>query len=95
MANNDERHFLDNRNDTRERNTREPEKKTNWWPLLLLPVAFALGWGVGDRLDNNNQQTAETSRTEYGIGGGPGDIPSPSPSPSPIMDNIEMIEEAE
>lgn len=20
------------------------KKKTNWWPLLFLPVAFALGW---------------------------------------------------
>lgn len=50
---------------------RERKSKTNWWPLLFLPVAFVIGWAGGDASDNNNREQAYTNQTQPGVGGGP------------------------
>lgn len=52
------------------------KKKTNWWPLLLLPIAFFIGWGANDAASNNDRSQA-TENQQYGIGGGPGNNPNP------------------
>jgi hypothetical protein len=52
--------------------------KTNWWPLLLVPLALFIGWGARDMTDtdhNNNQ-------TQTGVGGG-AYTPCVSPQVSP------------
>ena len=50
---------------------RERKSKTNWWPLLFLPVAFVIGWAGGDASDNNENRQAYTNQTQPGVGGGP------------------------
>jgi hypothetical protein len=48
---------------------RESHKsKTNWWPLLFIPVAFGIGWWGGDKSNDQNQQSYQA---QPGVGGGP------------------------
>jgi hypothetical protein len=54
--------YGEGRVETRERTN------TNWWPLLLVPLAFFLGMGV-DRNDNNRR--VQNQQVEYGVGGAP------------------------
>lgn len=62
---------------------RDKDNKFNWLPLLLLPVAFAIGWGANEAMGNEDTrgQTAQTQ--QYGIGGGPGSSPCATPASTP------------
>lgn len=42
-------------------------KKDHWWPLLLLPIAFLIGWGGNQAFEERKEQI---SGTEYGVGAG-------------------------
>ena len=67
-------------NDERREVTRERRSRTNWWPLLFLPVAFVIGWVGGDAADNTSRDQAYTNQTQPGIGGGPDVTVPPAPS---------------
>ena len=60
----------------------ETKTKTNWWPLLFLPIAFVAGWGMGEAGNNQEQAYDRGAQTQPGVGGGP----EVSPSISPDMD---------
>lgn len=77
MANNNGRGWHGDPEGHREA-AKERDKKTNWWPLLLLPVAFAVGWLGHDATNDNNREVASENRMQPGVGGGP-DTPSVSP----------------
>ena len=63
-------------NDTRNYDEDRTSEKNNfsWWPLLILPVMFAAGYGL-----RGAQDGADT--TQYGVGGGPGSVPCTSTLP--------------
>lgn len=54
------------------------DKKTNWLPLLLLPVAFFLGWAGHDAASNDTSEIASESQMQPGVGGGPYDTITPT-----------------
>lgn len=56
------------------------EEKTNWWPLLLIPIAFFIGWGANAATDNANDRASTGNSMQYGVGGGPGTQCPSSPS---------------
>lgn len=56
---------------------RKEHKDTNWWPLLLIPLALFIGWAGRDALGRANQNNS----AQYGVGGGPG-TSTPCVSPS-------------
>lgn len=33
----------------------QPARRNNWWPVLLLPIFFILGWASNDTLGTNDQ----------------------------------------
>lgn len=59
---------------------RHDERRTNWaWlPILLIPVAFYLGWIASDV--NTGSQSVNTSQP--GVGGAPGVTVTVTPSPT-------------
>lgn len=66
------------------------EGKVNWLPLLLLPVAFGIGWvanEVGNTTETANQQMAYQNETGFtpGVGGGP-DAPCVTPGANGYME---------
>lgn len=77
MADNTNRGWHGDSEGHREVAKERTKTKTNWWPLLFIPVAFVLGWGASDASDNADDQ-AYNSQAERGVGGGP-DSPSISP----------------
>lgn len=64
----------------------EEERGTNWLPLLLIPIALALGWWGKDMVDNNtsNRDLSYRSSPQVGVGGGP---VSPIPCTTPAIEN--------
>lgn len=48
------------------------EDRNNWWPLLLIPIAFFLGWGANQAANSATNERAYNNTTQYGVGGGPG-----------------------
>jgi hypothetical protein len=64
---------------------KERDKDTNWWPLLLLPVAFLFGWLGHDAATPDRSDVSSESRFQPGVGAGP-DVPSGSPSLSPTVE---------
>ena len=44
--------------------------KTNWWPLLLVPLALFVGWGARDVVGHDNDR-AYNNQSQTGVGGGP------------------------
>lgn len=58
--------------------------KTNWWPLLLVPLALFIGWAGRDALGYDNDRAY--NQTSTGVGGGPY-TPCVSPQVSPGTNN--------
>lgn len=59
------------------------KNKTSWWPLLLLPIAFLVGWGGNSALEERSKVLSQDT-TQYGVGAGaPIIIPCDTPDPSP------------
>lgn len=63
-----------------EENENRNEKRVHYWPLLLLPIAFLVGWGGNQALEERNRQI---TGPEYGVGAGaPIIIPCESSNPT-------------
>lgn len=58
--------------ETRDEN-KEDQGTSKWWPLLLLPIAFFIGW-AGNAMVNDTT----TTNPQVGIGGGPQLTPCPT-----------------
>jgi hypothetical protein len=59
---------------------RDKKSKFNWLPLLILPVAFFLGWGANEALSSADEANrVSENRPEVGVGGGPENTTCPSP----------------
>lgn len=43
--------------------------KTNWWPLLAIPLAFFVGMASTSAFDRNNNDQAQNYQSESGVGG--------------------------
>lgn len=56
------------------------EKKTNWWPLFVLPLlAFIVGMGADRAIkDNSNNANSGQYQQQQGVGGS-GYTPCPTP----------------
>lgn len=59
------------------------KKHTNWLPLLLLPIAFILGWAGHDATTKDTHEVAQQQSTiQPGVGGGPATTITPTGSSS-------------
>jgi hypothetical protein len=68
MADNQGRGWHGDSEGHREASKERNEGGFNWLPLLLLPLAFFVGWGANEAMGNNNDQTYQS---QPGVGGGP------------------------
>ncbi len=49
---------------------RKENEGFNWWPLLVLPLAFFIGWGTNEALTTDRDMSTRNG-TQVGVGGGP------------------------
>lgn len=61
----------DNYNADETRTNIRDNDNSNWWPLLLIPLAFFIGWGVNEARDTANNQAYQNT-AQSGVGGAPG-----------------------
>jgi hypothetical protein len=81
MANNNGKGWHGDTERHAEASRERDNKSTNWLPLLLLPVAFGLGWAIHDAATTDTREVAqEESTIQPGVGGGPESTISPTGS---------------
>lgn len=63
-----------------DKDEREKKGGFNWLPLLLIPVAFVMGWGANDATAGDDRNQISETRPQVGVGGGPDSSMCPSPN---------------